>query len=496
MNRFMVKSRIILVFVLVMICQIIAAQKDTYNLDQVIKIAQSNSPDAQVAKYELIASYWTYRTFKRALLPQFSLTGELPSINRAFTKYTNADGTESYIGQQYISYSGNLSVQKTLGFTGGNVFLSTGLQRIDNFYDSTTVKSFLSTPVSIGFSQPLFDYNPYKWTKQIEPLKYDLAQQRYLEAVENVAITAVNNYFNLLQAQLDVQINQINVHNYDTLFKIAKGRYSLGKIEENDLLQLELNLLQSKAALENSVLSYENALFKFKSFLRLPPETLLELSVPKPGDFMVVDKEKALEQATRNSSTILNFEKQLLQANSSLDMAKKQNGLNANLYAVFGLSQNAADFANVYRDPRDQQNVNVGIQIPIYDWGMKKGQVIVAKNDLEIVKSNVEQQKIDFRQEIYIQVADFNMQQNQLNIAAKSDTVAAKSFDISKNRYYMGKITVTDLNIAQKANDQARLSYLAALKNYWEAYYRMRKSTLYDFKANAPISVDYNELVK
>lgn len=492
----MKKSRIAILIALVISSQFAISQKVTYNLDQVIKIAQANSPDAQVAKYELIASYWTYRTFKRGLLPQFSLTGELPSVNRAFTKYTNADGTESYIGQKYISYSGNLSVQKTLGFTGGSVFMSSGLQRIDNFSDSNSVKSFLSTPISVGFSQPLFDYNPYKWTKQIEPLNYDMAQQKYLEAVEGVAITAVNNYFNLLQAQLDVQINQINVHNYDTLFKIAKGRYSLGKIEENDLLQLELNLLQSKAALENSILSYENALFKFKSFLRLPPETELELTVPRPVDFIVVDRNIAFEQANRNSSRVIDMEKQLLQANSSLDMAKKQNGLNANLYAVFGLSQNAADFANVYRDPRDQQNVNVGIQIPIYDWGMKKGQVIVAKNDLEIVKSNVEQQKIDFKQEIYIQVADFNMQQNQLNIAAKSDTVAAKSFDISKNRYYMGKITVTDLNIAQKANDQARLAYLSALQNYWVAYFRMRKSTLYDFKVNAPISVNYDELIK
>lgn len=465
-------------------------------LEEVIEMAQQNSPEAQVAKFELISNYWAYRTFKRGLLPQINFSGEIPNLNRSFTKYTNPNGTESYIGQSYVSYAGNLEVRKTVGLTGGNVFLSTGLQRIDNYYDSLTTHNFLSTPINVGIAQPIFNYNPYKWSKQIEPLRYQEAKRRYIEAVEQVSIIAVNYYFALLKAQLEVQIRQINVNNYDTLYKMAQGRFTLGKIEENDLLQLELNLLQSKSSLELANLAYDNASFKFKSFLRLDPNVEINLSDPKPLNFIIVDKERALDYAIQNNSEMLRFEREMLQANSSLDQAKKENGFNANLYAVFGLTQNAAQLNLAYQDPYNQQNVRLGLEIPIYDWGLKKGQVKMAESNLEIVKSNVEQDRLDFKQRIYLQVAEFNMQQNQLYIAAKSDTVAQRSYEITKNRYYLGKITVTDLNIAQGANDQARLNYLLSVQTFWQAYYTLRKNTLYDFHKNIPLDVDYEKILE
>ncbi len=488
------KSSVLLILILLSL-DVVQAQK-VLTLKDVIEIAKRKSPNAQIAKFELISNYWSYRNFKRGLLPQVDFSGELPNLNHAFTKYTGSDGTETYIGQSYVSYSGSLKIKKTLGLTGGNVFLSTGLQRIDNYSDSSKTHNFLSTPVNLGIMQPLFNYNPYKWSKKIEPLKYQEAKIKYLEAVEQVSITAVNYYFNLLKAQLEIQINEINVQNYDTLYQMAKGRYSLGKIEENDLLQLELKTLQSKSSLQLAKLNYENAMYRFKSFLRLSPEDNIVLVDPKPVHFMVVDKAKALDHALKNNSHILAMDRQMLQANSELDRAKKANGFNANLYAVFGLTQNSKMLNEVYKNPYQQQNVRLGLQVPIFDWGLRKGQVKIAESNLSIVKSNVEQSRIDFQQQIYLQVAEFNMQQNQLYIAAKSDTVAQRSYIITKNRYFLGKITVTDLNIAQNSNDQARINYLKALQNFWTSFYSLRKSTLFDFKSQKSIEVDFNKILK
>jgi len=495
-SKYIGKIKLVLLVSLFLNVNNLFAQVQTFSLSQMIEIAKQKSPDALVAKYEMISNYWAYRNFKRGLMPQINFTGTLPNINRAFTNYTNPDGSQSYIGQRYISYSGNLQIEKRLGFTGGNVFLSSGLQKVDNFYDTITTHEFLSTPISIGISQPLFNFNPYKWSKKIEPIKYEESKRKYIETVEQVSINAVRYYFELLKSQIRVQINELNVQNYDTLYKIAKGRLQLGKIEENDYLQLELSFLQSQSSLENAKLGYESSLYRFKSFLRLDPNTIVVLKDPQPVDFMVVEKEKAIEYALKNNSEMLNLEKQMLQANSYMDQAKKENGFNANLYAVYGLTQNANVLSEAYTDPRDQQNLNLGIKIPIYDWGLRKGQVKMAKSNLDIVNSNVEQAKIDFKQRIYIEVAKFNMQQNQLYIAAKSDTVAQRSYKITKYRYYLGKITVTDLNIAQKANDNARLSHISALQTYWESYFQLRKSTTFDFYKNSEIEVDFDKLLE
>jgi hypothetical protein len=53
-------------------------------------------------------------------------------------------------------------------------------------------------------------------------------KRRYLENTEQIAITAVNHFFNLLMAQVESEIQRKNKANYDTLYNIAKGRFVLG----------------------------------------------------------------------------------------------------------------------------------------------------------------------------------------------------------------------------------------------------------------------------
>ncbi len=464
------------------------------SLIDVISIAKEKSPDALKAKHQFRSNYWQFRTYKRSMLPQLMLDGTLPSLNRAYTTYTSSSGAQEYVGQSYISYSGSMVVNQRVGLTGGNIFVSSGLQRLDNYYDTITTKSYLSTPINIGFSQPLFNYNPYKWDKKIEPLRYEKAKREYLSSVEQVSITALRYYFNLLSAEINVKVVDLNVANYDTLFQIAKGRYQLGKIAENELLQLELSLLKSKSRQERMHLDYKNVLYRFKSYLRINDSSKVVLIIPKNKNFSYIDYKEAMNLAKENNPKILEFEQRLLEAQANMNRSKTQNGFNANLYAVFGLTQNAETYVNAYENPNNQQQVTLGIQVPIIDWGMRKGQVKMAESNLDLITESIEQEKIDFNQSIFMQVSEYNMQNNQLLIAAKSDTVAQKSFDVTKNRYYLGKISVTDLNIAQTNMDNAKISYIRALQEYWQTYYTLRQSTLFDFRNNSPLNVDFESI--
>ena len=464
------------------------------SLIDVISIAKEKSPDALKAKHQFRSNYWQFRTYKRSMLPQLMLDGTLPSLNRAYTTYTSSSGAQEYVGQSYISYSGSMVVNQRVGLTGGNIFVSSGLQRLDNYYDTITTKSYLSTPINIGFSQPLFNYNPYKWDKKIEPLRYEKAKREYLSSVEQVSITALSYYFNLLSAEINVKVVDLNVANYDTLFQIAKGRYQLGKIAENELLQLELSLLKSKSRQERMHLDYKNVLYRFKSYLRINDSSKVVLIIPENKNFSYIDYKEAMNLAKENNPKILEFEQRLLEAQANMNRSKTQNGFNANLYAVFGLTQNAETYVNAYENPNNQQQVTLGIQVPIIDWGMRKGQVKMAESNLDLITESIEQEKIDFNQSIFMQVSEYNMQNNQLLIAAKSDTVAQKSFDVTKNRYYLGKISVTDLNIAQTNMDNAKISYIRALQEYWQTYYTLRQSTLFDFQNNSPLNVDFESI--
>jgi len=51
----------------------------------------------------------------------------------------------------------------------------------------------------------------------------------------------------------------------------------------------------------------------------------------------------------------------------------------------------------------------------------------------------------------------------------------------------IGRITLDNLYIAQTEKDQALGQFVQALRGYWEAYYRLRRLTLFDFETGQPI---------
>src|SRR5262249_17890856 len=55
------------------------------------------------------------------------------------------------------------------------------------------------------------------------------------------------------------------------------------------------------------------------------------------------------------------------------------------------------------------------------------------------------------------------------------------------NRYVIGRISIDNLYIAQNEKDQALNQFVQALRGYWQAHYRLRRATLYDFETGQPI---------
>lgn len=486
---------LIVVFACMLFSPEMQAQVRKMTLNEALQLARKQSREALSAKHRFRSSYWEYRTYKAQYLPMLNFSSTFPSLSRSIIKYTTVEGKDIFLEQSVANYGMEMSLNKTIGFTGGKLYLKTGLDRIDNLSDSTTT-SYLSNPVTIGLQQPVFGYNQYRWDNKIEPLKYKEAKQSYLEQVEQINIDAINYYFDVIQAELSLKIARINQANYDTLYKIAKGRYNLGRIAENELLQLELSYLKANAGVETAELDFRDKVFRFKSFLCLPENEEIELLLPDSKSNINIDVSKAVGEAKSNRSEILAFQRKIFEAESQVHQARLENRFSANLYAEYGLTQSSADFEKVYKDPQDEQLVSFGISVPILDWGLARGKIKMAQSNREMVKTSVEQQQIDFEQDVFLQVMQYNMQQNQLNIAAKSDTVAQKRYFVTKQRYLIGKIDITDLNIAQTETDAAQLGFITALRSYWNNFYAMRKLTLFDFKDNKKIDVDFNELIK
>jgi len=485
-----------ILFSLVFLISPVIAQNNVrrLTLQDVIEIAKDQSPDALTAKQVFRSSYWEFRSFRASNLPFLGLSATVPSIQQSLSPYLNPDGTQSYIRQQFLAASANLSLTQRIGVTGGTVYMSSGLQGVNNFNTENPI-SYMSTPINVGLQQPIFTYNPFRWDRKIQPLKFDQAKRKYLEDVEQISITASNYFFSLLQAQIEKKISLTNLSNYDTLYRIAKGRYQLGKIAENDLLQLELNFLKAQAAVENADLALDNAQFRFKSFLRMKDSIQIVLTPPADISFFTIDPNEAVRLANKNSSTAMDFKKRLIEAARDVNKAKTEGRFDAELNAVIGLTQTGMTVPDAYINPLDQRQLSLGLTIPILDWGVARGKIKMAQSQQEVVRNSVEQEIIDFQRNVYLKVIQFNMQRNQLKIAAKSDTVARKSYDVTKGRYLIGKInSILDLNNAQIETDNSEKNYYAALQTFWRSYYEIRKLTLFDFRAGEMLQFNYSDI--
>lgn len=457
-------------------------------LEDAIAIAKDQSPDALNSKQAFRVSFWNYRNFKAQYLPSLRFDADIPQYENTIRVITDAQTKqEVFVPINVLKANAGLSIAQRLGFSGGTVSLTSNLTGIYNILPDSA--SFSTAPINLTLSQPLFMYNSYKWDKRIKPLEYNQAKQKYLEDIEQISITTTNYFFNLLNAQVEFKIAKTNFSNYDTLYQIAKGRYQLGKIAENDLLLLELNFLRAQATLENAALAFENAVFRFKSYLRIKDSVPIDLIPPANIDFFLVNPTEAISLAQSNSSTFLDFQRRLLVAASGVNEAKLKDRFDALISASIGLTDDGQYLSDAYSTPMSQSEVvGLTINIPIYDWGEARGNIKIAQSQEEIVKNSVEQEILDFRQNVYLKVSQFNMQGNQVRIAAKADTVARKNYEVTKGRYLIGKLTsILDLNNAQIQTDNSEMSYYQALQTFWRSYFELRKLTLFDFRNKHPL---------
>ncbi|MCB8994233.1 MAG: TolC family protein, partial [Bacteroidales bacterium] len=355
---------------------------------------------------------------------------------------------------------------------------------------------YLTNPISIGLRQPVNGYNKMKFEKLIEPLKYEEAKKDYISALERVSLRAVGYFFDLALAQKNLEISLQNYSNADTLYKIAQGRYQLGTIAENELLQMELSMLNSGTALNSAKIDLAIRRFQLNSFLGFSQDEDIELIIPLDIPAIEVQLEKALGQAEKNNPDVLSRKRQLIEARQNLAQTKAEKGLNADIFASFGLSQRGDKFEGLYVDPQQQERVRLGIEIPIMDWGLARGRYKMAQSSEEVTKTNVAQAEMDFQQEVLLQVMQFNLQDDQLVIAAKADTIARMRYEVSKQRFLIGKISVLDLNVALQEKDVATRGYISALRNYWTYFFNMRSLTLYDWINDKALTEEFDALVK
>jgi outer membrane protein TolC len=452
-------------------------------------MAQRNGLQARAALGVRDAARGRDRAFDARLLPQISLGGNVPVYQRRIVAREQDDGTTIFIPVKDRSADLNLLVTQRLPFTGGTLTMSSRLnrQKGTDFQGNDLPELWSSAPFGLSISQPLLRSNTIGWERELNGLSADVAERQYLEAREDIALQVSAAYFDYFAAQVSLRNAILNASTNDTLYRLNQGRFEVGKISENDLLQSELEQLRARTALDGARLEYDRALAALRLALNVPEGTPLEITVTSTVPDFDADTTMAVTQALRNLSSVRSLDLQDATARRSVSEARFNGGPGATLNATYGYNATGGAMNDVYRDLQQAQQFSLNVQVPLISWGARGADVQAARAELQRVQSASRIAREQARQDAHFAVLQVALARRQLAIAAKADTVAQKRFEVAYNRYVIGRIDVDQLYLAQNAKDQALLSYVQSLRGYWQAHYRLRRVTLFDFEKGTGI---------
>lgn len=462
-----------------------SSQIRSLTLADCIALGTTKGPSGKMLRASYTYKRLTYQSFNASLLPQLRLNGTVPDLARTINPIIQPDGTTKFIEQSQVNSNLYLTLSQPLLFSGGNIFVSSGLNWNRLLIDNIT--TWRSTPLLIGIQQPLFSINNLRWDDQENELRNTASEKEYNEAVEDAGIEITQKFFDAYVAQMRVNNAALNVTINDSLLTLSRGRFEVGKIDENDLLQSELALANAQTDRANAELDYKIAIKSLSIALGFKSDESYMLTPPTDTLTITPSVEIALREARANRSDIVDYELQRVAAERSIQQARSSNGFNATLTASFGLNQTAPTIERVYQDLLDQQVARLDFSVPLWQWNKGSYAIEAAEAEMERVDVSLDVQKKVFEDNVESQVQRYLRNREQLKLSMKADTIAQKQYDLASKRYLIGKYDVTKLLLAQDAKDKARQSLILQQKEYWLSYYRLRRTTLYDFVTNTKI---------
>lgn len=462
-------------------CSHIGNAQNTFTIHDVIARSQAQSVFAKYVETNREVSYWNYRRFRSNYNPQIRLSSSSNAgvlYNNSFTPVRQPDGSIQYLQVNQWNPGIDVGLEQPISWTGGTISLNSTYSYFRDIQDE--FQQWNGQVFNLRLSQPVFAYNQLKWDKRIEPIRYEESRREYAEQMQEVAAQAVEQFFEVLRAQVNLEIAQYNLANNDTIYKIENGRYNIGTTSQDKLLQVELQLLQSRQDVAQANLDLQGATLRLRSYIGLQNDENFQLVTPQEIPNVVVTEEQALQHARETRAAYISFERRRNEANAEVARAKGTR-YQISLDGGFGLNSVGGQFSELYDTPARQQYVALSFSIPVVDWGRRKATMGTADAQKRLTDFDVERQQLFFEQEVITQVRLFESLRLKIEITRKADQVAFERYNVAQNRYLIGKIDITNLAIALNEKDQARRSYVEALKSFWMEYFRLRQLTLYDY---------------
>lgn len=457
-------------------------------LKEVINKLSLESPDAQIEKLNFQNELLQFENFKKSYLPSISLSFSPVSFNRSLRLLQQpTDGSYSYIEDYSNNSSAGLSIRQKIGLTGGELSVSSSINYLKEF--SNHRNSFSTTPFSIGYSQKLWGGGKQsRLEKEIEFAKNKIAIKEYCLKLSKIQQQALVHYMSALLGKMEKVLSIKTKHNTDTLLQLAKIKLKNGYITEYEQKQIELQATNAQYAYEKACQSYVEAQEQLAVFLGID---IVEVDIPEFDVPNLIDVSTAMFYVKSNNPFTKKQEIETLEAERNLYTAKLNSRFNGNVSLNYGVNKYAERFIDAYRNVNTRQSIVVGFQIPVFQWGINRNRILIAKNNYETSKIERELRLHEFEKQIHEIVNNYNHSVKLWQTAERAYRLSQEQYTMLIQKFSLGKVSVYELTTAQNEQDNAMQHYYSAIRDTYSNYFTLRNMALFDFKNNKELEKIY-----
>ncbi|MCK4550237.1 MAG: TolC family protein, partial [Candidatus Krumholzibacteria bacterium] len=219
----------------------------------------------------------------------------------------------------------------------------------------------------------------------------------------------------------------------------------------------------------------------------LPIDDDIDIDTDIGFDPVGIDMNFAVRHGLEYRMQLREREITISRAHDSVVRAGATNEFRGNLSLSWGSSGTNTEFSNIYETRVDEQSVRAWFNIPIWDWGQKKNNILASELNLESRELSLEEERYQITMEIRESCRRLDNLVLEIELARRSVESAEKTYEINLEKYQNGDLTSKDLGQYRQSLSNARLSEIRSLINYRLQLLDLKVKSLWDFENDQPV---------
>jgi len=337
--------------------------------------------------------------------------------------------------------------------------------------DHTAITRTFRNEVALDLEQPLL--RGAGWlvgTADLKRARLDQINQAlsYRESQRELALSVINAYYDLAQAELDVRVSLDALREVERFLEESRVKLELGRIAETEVGRAEIQLLQEKENFIQRVQTVESRRDTLLDLLGLGVSASLALS---PLESQLIDVRSArippldegLEEAMATRLELAREDVSVTRAELAADVA--WNDILPDLNArggVSGFDESEYQHLSTDVDARRRWEAGLGLVVPLPNIARRES-LKRAEWSLQTARENRDERRRDIAREVKGAYRDLRSAMARVRLLVRTVEQSRRSLAQENARFEAGINTSSDVREAQDDLFSAQVSYNQAL---------------------------------